>query len=270
MRFLAPLVVLFMIAAIPAHADRTALNGVFSQGGMVIGQTEPGATVRFDGRVLRVSPDGAFVFGFHRDDPPEMSLTIDYPDKTGEAIALKIEQRSYAIQRIDGLPQKKVTPPPEVIERIQREAAAVREARARDSAVEEFLNGFLWPVDGPISGVYGSQRVLNGTPRQPHYGVDVAAPVGTPVIAPAAGTVSFADPDLYYSGGTLMIDHGHGLASAFLHMHSVDVTEGQWVARGQRIGTVGATGRVTGAHLDWRVNWFEKRLDPQLLTIVKQ
>jgi len=269
-RILVPLVALVLLAAFPALAERTILNGVFSQGGLVIGRTEPGATVRFEDRVLRVSGDGVFAFGFHRDDPPEMSLQIDYPDKSGETIPLKVKQRSYDIQRIDGLPQKKVTPPPEVIERIQREAAAVREARARDTAVEEFLNGFLWPVDGPISGVYGSQRVLNGTPRQPHYGVDVAAPVGTPVVAPAAGTVSFADADLYYSGGTLMIDHGHGLASAFLHMHSVDVAAGERVQRGQRIGTVGATGRVTGAHLDWRVNWFEKRLDPQLLTIVKE
>ncbi|RVU36983.1 M23 family metallopeptidase [Hwanghaeella grinnelliae] len=237
---------------------------------MVIGHTEPGATVRFADRTLRVSDDGVFVFGFHRDDPPNMSLEVEYPDKTAETIALEIAQRQYDIQRIDGLPQKKVSPPAEVIERIQREAAAVRKARARDTGIEEFVNGFLWPVDGPISGVYGSQRVLNGKPRQPHYGVDVAAPTGTPVAAPAAGTVSFAEPDLYFSGGTLMIDHGHGLASAFLHMQSVEVKVGERVERGQRIGTVGATGRATGAHLDWRVNWFEKRLDPQLLTIIKQ
>ena len=258
-----------LLATFPALADRTVLDGVFSQGGMVIGQTEPGATVRFADRTLRVSKDGTFVFGFHRDDPPTMSLEVEYPDKTSETIPLTVAQRQYDIQRIDGLPQKKVSPPAEVIERIQREAAAVRAARAGDTDIQEFVHGFLWPVDGPISGVYGSQRVLNGEPRQPHYGVDIAAPTGTPVAAPAAGTISFAEPDLYFSGGTLMIDHGHGLASAFLHMQSVEVAVGQRVERGQRIGTVGATGRATGAHLDWRVNWFEKRLDPQLLTIVK-
>jgi len=268
-RFIVLLATLFL-ATFPALAGRTVLDGVFSQGGMVIGHTEPGAKVRFADRVLRVSEHGTFVFGFHRDDPPTMSLEVEYPDETVETIALEVEQRQYDIQRIDGLPQKKVSPPAEVIERIQREAAAVREARARDTELEEFTHGFLWPVDGPISGVYGSQRILNGKPRQPHYGVDVAAPAGTPVSAPAAGTVSFAEPDLYFSGGTLMIDHGHGLASAFLHMQSVDVTVGQRVERGQRIGTVGATGRATGAHLDWRVNWFEKRLDPQLLSIVEQ
>lgn len=263
------LLVLVLFSVSPAFADRTELNGVFSQGGMIIGRTEPGAVVRFEDRVLQVSKDGIFVFGFHRDDPPDMTLAIYYPDKTAETIALKVAQREYDIQRIDGLPQKKVTPPAEVIARIQREAAAVREARARDTAMEEFLNGFLWPVDGPITGIYGSQRILNGNPRQPHYGVDIAAATGTAIIAPAAGTISFAETDLYFSGGTLMIDHGHGLASAFLHMESIDVAPGERVERGQRIGTVGATGRATGAHLDWRVNWFEKRLDPQLLTIVK-
>ena len=270
MKWIVALLALLLSAPSPALAARTELDGVFTQGGMVVGRTEPGATVRFADRSLRVSPDGVFVFGFHRDDPPSMSLRVGYPDGAGETIALNIEQRVYDIQRIDGLPQKKVSPPPEVIERIQREAAAVRAARKKDSAVREFFDGFLWPVDGRISGVYGSQRILNGKPRQPHYGVDVVAFAGTPVIAPAAGTVTFAEDDLYYSGGTLMIDHGHGLASAFLHLQSIEVRPGDWVSRGQRIGTVGSTGRSTGAHLDWRVNWFEKRLDPQLLTIVKE
>lgn len=270
MRLFAFLFAVLLVAICPAQAGQTSLDGVFSQGGMVIGRTEPGARVHFEDRRLRVSQDGVFIFGFHRDDPPNMSLHIAYPDNTEETIALKVEQRQYDIQRIDGLPQKKVSPPPDVIERIQREAAAVRKARARDTDIEAFLLGFLWPADGPITGVYGSQRVLNGEPRQPHYGVDVAAPTGTPVVAPAAGTVSFAEPDLYFSGGTLMIDHGHGLASAFLHMEKIEVKLGDRIERGQRIGTIGATGRATGAHLDWRVNWFEKRLDPQLLTIVQE
>lgn len=261
---------LFMLGAVvsgaPAFAaEDVTLDGSFSQGGMVIGTAPPGATVEFDGREVRISPDGRFVIGFHRDDPPDQVLTVTRADGTVTRHPIRIAERDYDIQRIDGLPENKVSPPEEVVARIREEAARVREARARDSDFAMFGDGFLWPADGRITGVYGSQRVLNGQPRQPHYGVDIAAPVGTPVIAPAAGMVSFADPDLYFSGGTLMIDHGHGLASTFLHMETISVAPGDWVEKGARIGTIGATGRATGPHLDWRVNWFEKRLDPLLL-----
>ena len=149
--------------------------------------------------------------------------------------------------------------------RIHREIALVKKARAIDSPRRDFESEFIWPVTGPISGVYGSQRILNGQPRQPHYGIDIAVPTGTPVVAPAGGVVVLAEADLYFSGGTLMLDHGHGLMSAFLHLDSIDVTLGQEVEQGEVIAKVGATGRVTGAHLDWRVNWFEERVDAGLL-----
>ncbi len=153
-----------------------------------------------------------------------------------------------------------------MLSRIRKEAEQVREARVPDTDQEDFFNGFGWPVKGRISGVYGSQRVYNGKPGRPHYGLDIAVPTGTPVAAPADGIVRLVDSDLYYSGGTIIIDHGHGLFSSFLHLSKVSVKGGTTIKRGQIIGEVGATGRVTGAHLDWRYNWFDKRLDPALLT----
>jgi len=188
-----------------------------------------------------------------------------HPDGKEETWTLTIRAREYDIQRIEGLPQKMVTPPAETLARIRAESAKVRAARDIDSAETHFSVPFIWPAKGRISGVYGSQRILNGEPRQPHFGVDVAAPTGTPVHAPAAGEIRLAELDLYYSGGTIILDHGHGLSSSFLHMSRVDVVVGQQVAQGEVIGAIGATGRVTGAHLDWRMNWFEQRLDPALL-----
>ncbi|MDZ7829959.1 MAG: M23 family metallopeptidase [Halofilum sp. (in: g-proteobacteria)] len=178
---------------------------------------------------------------------------------------LEIARRDYNIQRIDGLEPKKVNPPEEAIPRILREVEIVKEARKRDDARQDFLQQFRWPVQGRITGVYGSQRVLNGEPRRPHYGWDIAAPAGTPVLAPAAGIVTVAEPDMYYSGGTLLLDHGHGLSSAFLHMQAISVEVGQRVERGEKLGEVGSTGRSTGAHLDWRMNLFERRVDPRTL-----
>ena len=169
------------------------------------------------------------------------------------------------MQRIDGLPEKMVTPPKEVLQRIRAENARIAAVRARDRAAADFATGFAWPVTGAITGVYGSQRVLNGKPRQPHYGIDIAAPAGTPVRAPADGVVTLAETGMYFTGGTVILDHGHGLTSAFLHLSKLEAGEGEAVERGEVIARVGATGRVTGAHLDWRVNWFDARLDPKLL-----
>ena len=163
-----------------------------------------------------------------------------------------------------GCPPKLVTPPDDVIARIRADAGAVRAARAIDTPEPMFLSGFTWPAKGRISGVYGSQRVLNGQPRQPHYGIDIAAPTGTPVVAPADGIVRLAK-DLYFSGLTLMLDHGHGVGSALLHLDRFDVSVGDRVRQGDFLGTVGATGRATGPHLDWRVHWFDRRIDAGLL-----
>jgi murein DD-endopeptidase MepM/ murein hydrolase activator NlpD len=249
----------------PLLAQDLTLTGNPSQGGLVYGQTQPGAEVRLDGRPVRVGADGRFLLGFGRDATPEARLELTLPDGSTARRTLEIAQRSYDIQRVDGLPQEKVTPPEEVLARIAAEQAAVKAVRQVDRPEAWFETGFIWPVTGPVSGIYGSQRILNGEPRWPHYGVDVAAPEGTPVVAPADGLVVLAHPDMYYSGGTVVLDHGFGLTSAYLHMKDISVEEGQMLRQGDRIGSVGATGRVTGAHLDWRFNWFDERLDAALI-----
>ncbi len=240
------------------------LTGDLIQGGMVKGQAAIGTAISLDGRPVRVDDQGRFVFGFGR-DAKESILTITSSSGISEVRRLTVKSRDYDIQRIDGLPQKMVTPDPAVTARIQREQAQIAAVRKTDTAADWYLGGFIRPAKGRISGVYGSQRILNGEPRAPHYGLDIAAPVGTPVIAPAAGVVVLAEPDHYSTGRTVLIDHGHGIFSALIHMHSIAVKVGQQVKAGDPVGTIGATGRATGPHLDWRVNWFDIRLDPALL-----
>lgn len=265
--FLQALTILSLLtfAASPASAGPLRLDGKFIQGGLVVGHAAPGARVYFGDSEIRVSPDGVFVFGFGRDAPATARVKVIFADGTLVEETLDVEKRDYLIQRVDGLPKRKVTPKPEDLERIRRESGLVRAARTRDDPRLDFLDGFIWPAKGRISGVYGSQRILNGEPRRPHYGVDVAGPVGTPVHAPAAGLVTLVHPDMFFSGGTLILDHGHGLSSSFLHLSKILVKEGQRVRRGELIARIGATGRVTGAHLDWRINWFDARIDPALL-----
>jgi murein DD-endopeptidase MepM/ murein hydrolase activator NlpD len=258
------LLALFVVLP-PASAGTLELKGKRVQGGLLVGRTDPGTKVSMQKRAIRVSEDGYFVVGFSRDAPKKSWLVLEFPDGTREVKTLHIKRRKYNIQRIDGLPPKMVTPPPETLARIRRENAMIGKARKVDTPTPFFLKGWIWPAQGRISGVYGSQRILNGEPRRPHYGVDVAAPVGTPVVAPSDGVVRLAATGLYYTGGTIILDHGHRLSSAFLHMQSVEVKVGQRVKQGERIGTIGATGRVTGPHLDWRMNLFGARLDPALL-----
>ncbi|MFQ5775330.1 MAG: M23 family metallopeptidase [Kiloniellaceae bacterium] len=248
-----------------AWAGAVRLDGDFIQGGLVFGATDPGARVRLDGRPVRVSPAGRFIFGFGRDAPEKAVLEVTLPDGAVERRALKVDKRTYRVQRIDGLPPKMVTPPEAVLARIRAEAALISAARALDRPQPLFESGFVWPALGPVTGVFGSQRILNGEPRRPHYGLDIAAPEGTPVKAPADAVVGLAEPDLYFTGGTVLLDHGHGLTSVYSHLKEVWVAKGQVLRQGDAIGTVGATGRATGAHLDWRVNWFDQRLDPALL-----
>ena len=261
-------VLVFVVCAAalaPLSADDLLLDGEFVQGGLIIGHALPGSAVRFEGLDLRVSKEGVFAFGFGRDAGPDAELVVEFPDGRIEARELVVAPRKFNIQHIDGLPPKKVTPPLETIERIREEGARVRAARTGDADRIDFAEGFDWPAQGRISGVYGSQRILNGQPRQPHFGIDIVGPVGRPVLAPAAGVISLVEPDLYFSGGTLLLDHGHGVTSSFLHMSRIDVQVGQRVERGDRVGAIGATGRATGPHLDWRINWFDARLDPGLL-----
>jgi len=241
------------------------LRGKFEQGGLIRGQTEPGAVVSVGERTVRVSANGVFIIGFTRDASEREILSIRLPDGTMSERTLAIKSRVYDIQRVDGLPPRMVTPPKAVLARIKRENARIYAARMKDRAEPFFEKGWVWPAKGRISGVYGSQRILNGKPRRPHFGVDVAAPVGVKVIAPSDGVVVLAERSLYYTGGTIILDHGHGLTSAFLHMSALAVKAGQRVQQGDLLGAVGATGRATGPHLDWRINWFDRRLDPALL-----
>ena len=242
------------------------LDGPRIQGGLLRGRVPPGSTVEFEGEPVRVSADGWFLAGFGRDAPPEAELVVVFPDGRRERQVLPVKRREYRIQRIDGLPPGKVTPRSEEdLARIRAEVRMIKQARSIDDARTDFLGGFRWPVKGRISGVYGSQRILNGEPRRPHFGIDVAAPAGTEVVAPADGVVTLVHPDMFFSGGTMIIDHGHGLSSAFLHLSRTLVEEGERVAQGQPVAEVGSTGRSTGPHLDWRINLFGRRLDPALL-----
>ncbi len=232
----------------------------------MVGHTEPGSRVYQDGQRLRVSANGDFLLGFTRDAPATSELRIELSSGRQVRRSLDVAKREYDIQRIDGLPKSKVTPhKPEDLARIRRDIKEAKQARARDDDRQDFLTGFEWPVIGPISGVYGSQRILNGKPRRPHYGVDIAVPTGTPVRAPAPGVVTLAVPDMFFSGGTLILDHGHKLSSSFLHLSRLHARVGDRVEQGEVIAEVGATGRVTGAHLDWRMNLRDRRIDPQLL-----
>jgi peptidase M23-like protein len=249
----------------PSRAETLTLSGALEQGGLVHGKTAPGAQVVLDGRPLRLAPDGSFIFGFGRDAPATARLDVVYPDGRQERRDLAVATRTYDVQRIDGLPPQQVTPDPQTLERIKREAGLIATARGVDSDLPYFAQSFVWPALGPISGVYGSQRILNGEPRAPHMGLDIAAPRGSPVLAAAAGTVTLAERDLFFTGGTVILDHGYGLATTYQHMDSIEVSPGQRVAAGERIGTVGATGRVTGPHLHWALNWYDVRLDPALV-----
>jgi len=260
----AALAILAALIAAPSWAGTLTLDGAIEQGGLVRGKAEPGARVTLDGRAVRVAPDGGFVFGFGRDAPDHAALDVTFADGSHDHRDLAVEARHYEVQRINGLPEQQVTPDAATLERIKREGAVIARARAADSDLPFFEEPLHWPATGPISGVFGSQRILNGEPRAPHGGVDVAAARGAPVAAAAAGTVTLAEHDLFYTGGTVIIDHGYGLATTYQHMDRVDVTVGQHVAAGERIGVVGATGRVTGPHLHWSLNWYETRLDPML------
>ena len=203
--------------------------------------------------------------GFSRKAKKRFELTIKEPNGSFEKRILNIEQRTYALQRINGLPKNMISPPKKFLERIRIENKKIWQVRMRDTEQTFFSLEFIWPAKGRISGVYGSQRILNGEPKQPHYGIDIAAPKGSLVIAPADGVVVLSERDLYYSGGTIILDHGHGLTSAFLHLDKIFISVGDIISKSKPIGTIGSTGRATGPHLDWRINWFENRIDPGLL-----
>ena len=240
-------------------------DGKFIQGSFILGKTEPGSEVFIDKQKVKVTSDGYFAFGLGRDRKNDVVITINE-----KKIVKKVFKREYKIQRIDGLEEKKVTPPEEVYERIKRENKWIGEVRAINSDLTFFKNKFTIPVENAIiTGVYGSQRILNGKPKWPHYGLDFAADEGTKIKAMLDGTVTLAEPDLFYTGGTLIFDHGHGISTLYMHMEKILVNKGQKIKQGDIIGTVGSTGRATGAHLDVRLNWFQIRLDPATVLDIK-
>lgn len=259
-------VVLLMVAALsPVAAQEVVATAARRQGDLVVGRVAPGGEVYLDARKLRVSPQGWYVFGIGRDAHDALELRIRTTDGAQRRERIAVVPRDWPTERVQGVPEATVNPPPALAARIAREQARVAAARERDDERIDFAGGFVWPVAGRISGHFGSQRIYNGSPRSPHSGVDVAAAHGTAVHAPAAGVITFAAPSLYLTGGTLLLDHGHGVSSSFLHLSRIDVSVGDVVRQDQVIGAVGATGRASGPHLHWGLNWFDVRLDPEAL-----
>jgi murein DD-endopeptidase MepM/ murein hydrolase activator NlpD len=253
--------------ALLAQPSRLVISSSLDQGSLVVGKVEAGAHVTLDGTALHVSPGGDFAFGFTYDQTKAALIAVRYAGGANETRSLQPVARQYEIQRITGLPEKFVTPPPEVLERRKQEIAIIAAARAADTEADWFADKFDWPVPGVISGPFGNQRVLNGKPMEPHFGVDIAAPAGTPIAAPAAARVALAGADFYLEGGLTILDHGHGVTTCYLHQSKQMVKVGDTVARGQVIGEVGMTGRATGPHLHWGLNWFQMRLDPSRSTL---
>ncbi len=245
------------------------LSGEVIQGSLIVGRTNANNNVLLNGESLKVSNHGYFVFGFSRDETKEHTLKIS--NNAGETLTKSLTPavREYNIQRVEGISKKIMNPDPKAIERSRKDSKKIKAVRAITSDQIDFAHGFKAPAKGRITGVYGSQRVYNGVPKNPHFGLDYAGPKGTPVVAPAAGTVTLWVPDMFYSGGTLVIDHGHGVTSTFLHLSASNVDVGDKVLQGQEVAKIGSTGRSTGPHLDWRINWHQMRLDPALVLKLK-
>lgn len=275
-----PAVAAMPAAAAPTTSAPTAANPVVDarivfppsvqQGAMVIGKVPAGSTVRYGDRMLRITPYGSVVFGVARDEAGPVQARVGLPDGSEQLVVIAVTPRDWPLETIRGVPPKTVQPPPALAARIAREQARVSAARVRDDVRAGFAEPFVWPVRGRVSGRFGSQRTYllpdgSGSPGSAHSGMDIAAGNGTAIQAPAAGLVTFADKDLYLTGGTVLLDHGHGISSNFLHLSRIDVDVGDTVAQGQVIGAVGATGRASGPHLHWGMNWFDVRIDPQLV-----
>jgi murein DD-endopeptidase MepM/ murein hydrolase activator NlpD len=261
-KFLAGIIAALVVTAVPAFAE-TTLAGRIEQGGIVQGRTAPGVPVTLDGRAVPVDGEGRFLLGFGREAAPEATLRAG-----GETRRLAVARRDWDIQRIEGLPKDKVTPDPAQLARIKAEAELVAARRERVTFTALFLSGLLPPAEGRISGVFGSQRILNGEARAAHSGTDIAAPPGAAVKSVAEGMVTLAEPDLFLTGKTAMIDHGLGLQTVYAHLSRLDVREGQRVVAGEVIGAVGASGRATGPHLHWGASWLDVRLDPETVMAV--
>ena len=254
-------ILLFIAIIFSSHTHALEFQGKFLQGHFILGKTEKGSEVFIDKKQVKVSMNGYFVFGIDRDRKFDVEIT-EIKDGNKNKIIKKVFKRKYNIQRIDGLPENKVTPPESVYKRIKDENGRIGKARAINSDLTFFTKKFIMPVEGIISGVYGSQRILNGKPKWPHYGIDIAAKKGTKIKSSGSGIVTMAEDDLYYTGGTIIMDHGHGISTIYSHLEDIMVNVGDEIKQGDIIGTVGSTGRSTGPHLDFRINWFQTRLDP--------
>ncbi len=252
-------------AAPVPQEERVVFPASVPQGALVFGKVPPGSQVRYRERLLRATGYGTVAFGVGRDETGPLKVDVTLPSGRMEPVSIAVTPRDWPVEHVNGVPPKTVNPPPEIAARIQREQALVTAARERDDERTDFALPFQWPVQGRISGRFGNARVYNGQPGAGHSGMDIAAPDGTPVKAPAGGVVTFASPDLYLTGGTVLLDHGHGVSSNFLHLSRIDVRVGDRIEPGQVIGAVGATGRATGPHLHWGMNWFDTRIDPLLV-----
>ncbi len=252
-------------AAPVPQEDRVVFPASVPQGALVFGKVPPGSQVRYRERLLRATGYGTVALGVGRDETGPLKVDVTLPSGRMEPVSIAVTPRDWPVEHVNGVPPKTVNPPPEIAARIQREQALVTAARERDDERTDFALPFQWPVQGRISGRFGNARVYNGQPGAGHSGMDIAAPDGTPVRAPAGGVVTFASPDLYLTGGTVLLDHGHGVSSNFLHLSRIDVRVGDRIEPGQVIGAVGATGRATGPHLHWGMNWFDTRIDPLLV-----
>ena len=261
-------IAMLSLVSLPSAAE-IVLSGELSQGGLMVGKTQPGSTVVFDKETLKVSKNGEYAFGFGRDDKSTHILKVTLPNGKTYQKSLTPKQREYKIQRVNGIKKSIMKPNPKAVARAKQDSKQVKQARKTDSNLTHFATGFIPPIKGIVTGVYGSQRVYNGVPKTPHYGLDYAGKKGDPVKAPASGTIVLNVPDMFYSGGTMIIDHGHGVTSTFLHLSDSYVKVGDKVNQGDVVAAVGSTGRSTGPHLDWRINWFQTRLDPALALKVK-
>lgn len=263
---LAMLLTAFGAAAATADDAGLSFKGQWRQGALLIGHAPHGTRIAFDGHDVALTPEGTFVIGLDRDEKTPAELQVTLPGQAQEVLSYRVAPGKWKIQRLDGLPKAQVNPPEAVMARIHREAQEIRDVRAKSSHLTGFTQQFIWPVRGRISSVFGSQRVLDGVPKQPHYGVDIAVPSGTPVKAAAAGVISLVAQDLYFTGGTLMIDHGHGVQSVYCHLSRIDVKIGETVRQGQVIAQSGQSGRATGPNLHWGVSWFDNHVDAMALT----
>ena len=240
------------------------ISGYPVEGNLIVARTNPSNKIKINNEFLEIDESGIFVFGFHRDEENPIKLVIINNENEQFKTSIKPIKRVYKIQRIDGLKKSMVTPPENTISRIKSDRKKVNKARKVKLKMGDFIQGFDWPLKGLITGVYGSQRILNDIPKSPHFGIDISVPIGTSVKAPASGIVTLTE-DLYYSGYTVILNHGLNINSTFLHLSGINVNVGDRIGRGDLIGHSGDTGRSTGPHLDWRIDWNGKRLDAEML-----